>query len=79
MGVEYLTPESDALSQQALAQQANAQGITWFAASGDSGAADCSPGPNSNLNSILSVDLPPSTKEPGIIGVPPTTQTWHPP
>src|SRR6185312_9035333 len=29
------------LSMRALAQQANAQGVTWVAASGDSGAAGC--------------------------------------
>jgi uncharacterized protein (TIGR03437 family) len=32
---------ADALMLQRYAQQANAQGITWLAAAGDSGAADC--------------------------------------
>jgi uncharacterized protein (TIGR03437 family) len=31
----------DMPSNRALVQQANAEGITWFAASGDQGAADC--------------------------------------
>ena len=49
---------SDALSEESMGQQANAQGITWLAASGDSGAADCSSGPTDPTNSILSTDLP---------------------
>jgi uncharacterized protein (TIGR03437 family) len=36
---EPYTPESNRL----MAQQANAEGITWVASSGDSGAADCDP------------------------------------
>ena len=54
---------ADAESQQSLAQQANAQGITWLASSGDSGAADCSSGPSSKSNGILSTDLPASIPE----------------
>ena len=43
---------------QTWAQQANAQGITWFAASGDSGGADCYGGDSRATNDSLSVDLP---------------------
>lgn len=50
---------SDALMLQALAQQGNAQGITWFAASGDSGAADC----NTSRHPGLAVDIPSSIPE----------------
>src|SRR5205085_5451956 len=38
---EAQTSRADAMALQSSAQQANAQGITWFAASGDSGATDC--------------------------------------
>lgn len=46
ISVSYGGCESDspALSYRTLAQQANAQGITWINASGDSGAAGCDPG-----------------------------------
>ncbi|HLK18201.1 MAG TPA: protease pro-enzyme activation domain-containing protein [Bryobacteraceae bacterium] len=53
------TPSSDALAFQQMAEQANAQGITWLAASGDSGAADC----DDSQNPGLSVDLPGSVPE----------------
>jgi uncharacterized protein (TIGR03437 family) len=53
------TPASDATAFQQMAQQANAQGITWFAASGDSGGADCDDAQNPGL----SVDLPGSVPE----------------
>jgi subtilase family serine protease len=33
---------------QSAAQQANAQGITWVASSGDSGAAECDPAFNAS-------------------------------
>ena len=43
---------------QAVAQQANSQGITWMAASGDTGAADCED-PNASLAQAgLAVDVP---------------------
>ncbi len=51
------TSTSDALTLQSWAKQANAQGMTWFAASGDAGAADCSGGSSRTANS-LAVDLP---------------------
>jgi uncharacterized protein (TIGR03437 family) len=53
--------QSDAASFDALGRQANAQGITWFAASGDSGAADCASG--SGPTGGLSVDIPASLPE----------------
>ena len=53
------TPRSDALAIRALAKQANAEGITWFAASGDAGGADCDDAQNSGL----AVDLPASVPE----------------
>ncbi len=61
------TSPSDARTQQALAQQANAQGITWIAASGDSGAADCFD-PTSRTGFGLSVDLPGAIPEVTSIG-----------
>jgi uncharacterized protein (TIGR03437 family) len=54
---------SDAFTYQLWAEQANAQGMTWFAASGDSGAADCYD-PQSRTNVIaLAVDVPASIPE----------------
>lgn len=50
-------PETPASQYNAFvrwAQQANAQGMTWLAASGDNGAADC----DDNQNPGLAVDLP---------------------
>jgi uncharacterized protein (TIGR03437 family) len=67
---EALTPRSDAMSLQASAKQANAQGITWFAASGDSGATDCDGG-DSRPTGRLSVDLPAGVPE--VTGVGGTT------
>jgi uncharacterized protein (TIGR03437 family) len=46
------------------AEQANAQGMTWFAASGDNGAADC----NDSQNPGLAVDLPGSVPEVTSVG-----------
>lgn len=54
---EAQTSPADAQSMQALARQANAQGITWFAASGDSGGADCYTG-SSRSPGGAAVDLP---------------------
>ena len=53
------TGRSDALAFRALAKQANALGITWLAASGDSGGADC----NDAQNPGLAVDLPAAIPE----------------
>ena len=55
---ELQTALSDATAMQTWAQQANAQGITWFAASGDDGGADCYGGDSRTTNDSLSVDLP---------------------
>jgi uncharacterized protein (TIGR03437 family) len=54
---------ADATSLQASAKQANAQGITWFNAAGDSGGTDCNGSGTSRYNSVLSVDLPASIPE----------------
>jgi len=56
---ELETPQSDAASMRAIAQQANAEGVTWMAASGDTGAADC----GDSQNPGLSVDAPGSVPE----------------
>jgi uncharacterized protein (TIGR03437 family) len=55
---------SDAASMRVSAQQANAQGITWFAASGDTGAADCA----YLDDSTASVDFPGSMPEVTSVG-----------
>jgi uncharacterized protein (TIGR03437 family) len=52
-------PSSYAALLRASAMQANAQGITWFAASGDNGAADC----GDTLHPGLAVDMPASIPE----------------
>jgi uncharacterized protein (TIGR03437 family) len=57
------TPPSEYNAFVSWADQANAQGMTWFAASGDDGAADC----NDSQNPGLAVDLPGST--PGVTSV----------
>jgi len=48
---------------QTLAQQANAQGMTWFAASGDTGAADCESMGDTVAQNGLAVDAPGSIPE----------------
>ncbi len=53
------TPLSQIQAFQSWAQQGNAQGITWFNASGDDGAADC----DDNQNPGLAVDAPASVPE----------------
>ena len=59
---EIETPSSDALTFQSWARQGNAQGITWVAASGDSGGADCI-SPGDNTDGGPSVDVPASIPE----------------
>jgi subtilase family serine protease len=49
----------EAASLRASAKQGNALGITWFSASGDTGAADC----NSATHPGLAVDVPASIPE----------------
>lgn len=51
---ELETPASEYDAFVSWAQQANAEGITWLAASGDDGAADC----DDTQNPGLAVDLP---------------------
>ncbi|MGA2119876.1 MAG: protease pro-enzyme activation domain-containing protein, partial [Bryobacteraceae bacterium] len=58
------TPASDIAAFQQWAQQATAQGITWFAAAGDDGAADCA----DTQNPGLAVDLPGSLPEVTSVG-----------
>ena len=58
-GCELESPGSEVSALQQWAQQANAQGMTWFAASGDDGAADC----DDSQNPGLAVDLPGSLPE----------------
>jgi len=51
-------------NQRGVAQQANAQGITWFASSGDAGATACDrSGPTPQATKGLSVGLPSSFPE----------------
>jgi uncharacterized protein (TIGR03437 family) len=57
----------DAMSIQDLAQQANAEGITWIAASGDAGAAACDPNTNVATNG-LAVAFPASLPEVTAVG-----------
>ena len=59
---EAQTPRADAMTFQSWAKQANAQGMTWFAASGDAGGTDCD-GSGSRARGGLSVDLPASVPE----------------
>ena len=55
-GCETSSSKSDALTMQTWAKQGNAQGITWVASSGDSGAAACYyGGPNNNLSATVNV------------------------
>lgn len=59
---EALSPSSEARLEQMWARQANSQGMTWLAASGDSGAADCV-GSSTRTGYGLQVDLPASVPE----------------
>jgi uncharacterized protein (TIGR03437 family) len=53
----------EASGMQSMAQQANTEGITWFASSGDNGATDCYGDNFSDANSVVSVDMPASLPE----------------
>jgi uncharacterized protein (TIGR03437 family) len=68
---EALNTNSDVATMQAMAQQANAEGITWFAASGDNGATDCAGTGGAAASSIVAVDMPASL--PGVTGIGGTT------
>lgn len=59
---ESLTGNAEVSSLRMYAQQANSQGITWLAASGDSGGADCYD-PASKSTSPIAVDAPASVPE----------------
>jgi uncharacterized protein (TIGR03437 family) len=50
------------LAMETWAKQANAQGMTWFGASGDAGATDCN-GDGANMDNVVSVDVPASLPE----------------
>jgi uncharacterized protein (TIGR03437 family) len=68
--------QSDAMTMQTWARQGNAQGITWVAASGDSGAADCYQSGTGRFGPVnssvrLATDLPASIPE--VTGVGGTT------
>ncbi len=49
---------SDVTHLQAMALRASAQGITWFAPSGDSGATDCFGDGFPGADTLVSIDLP---------------------
>ena len=53
----------DLPSFQQLAQQANAEGITWLVASGDAGAADCEQQSPPAAQTGLNVDIPAAVPE----------------
>lgn len=55
-------------SMRTIAQQANAQGITWIASSGDSGAAGCEPSTATVASHGLAVNLPSSIPEVTAVG-----------
>ncbi len=59
---EIETTTSDAQTFRSWAQQGNSEGITWVAASGDSGGADCI-APGDNTDGGPSVDVPASIPE----------------
>jgi len=68
---EQQLPGSTLASLRALAQQANVQGITFVAASGDSGAADCDPSFDPGTSAAmqgLAVDNPASIPEVTAVG-----------
>jgi subtilase family serine protease len=70
---ETSSTQGDALTMQSWAQQGNAQGITWLASSGDSGAASCYPyysGPfgYSTEDMTASVNVPASIPEVTAVG-----------
>jgi subtilase family serine protease len=57
------SPPSTPAYFESLAQQANSMGITWLAASGDTGAADCDVPLEQLASQGLAVDLPASVPE----------------
>jgi uncharacterized protein (TIGR03437 family) len=57
------TPAPAASYVESVAQQANSQGITWLASSGDSGAADCDADSSAAASNGLGVNIPASVPE----------------
>jgi uncharacterized protein (TIGR03437 family) len=53
----------DLAANQQVAQQANAQGMTWFAAAGDTGAGDCEDRGATTAQNGFAVDAPASIPE----------------
>ncbi len=62
------SPASTASAYRTLAQQANAEGITWMASSGDSGAASCDASGAVTASGGLSVNMPASIPEVTAVG-----------
>jgi subtilase family serine protease len=60
--------QQNSSSLRSVAQQANAQGITWIASSGDSGAAGCDSSSASTATHGLAVEIPASFPEVTAIG-----------
>jgi hypothetical protein len=54
--------------ERSLAQEANSFGITWVAASGDAGAADCDSGSEAQATKGVAVDFPGSIPEVTAVG-----------
>jgi uncharacterized protein (TIGR03437 family) len=67
-GCETLQAASSLTFFQQLAQQANAQGITWVAASGDTGAAGCDPNGYPIAQNGLAVSFPANIPEVVAVG-----------
>jgi subtilase family serine protease len=67
-GCESLNGQSNALAFQRLVQKANAEGITFLASTGDSGAAGCDSSGNSNATQGLAVNIPASIPEVTAVG-----------
>lgn len=63
---EVQTLRADAQTLRSWAQEANAQGMTWVAASGDEGGADCAT--SSTSGGAASVDLPSGIPEVTSVG-----------
>ena len=62
------SPASTASTYRTLAQQAVAEGITWLASSGDSGAASCDASGAVSASGGLSVNMPASIPEVTAVG-----------
>jgi hypothetical protein len=62
-GCEPQQPPSQATDQENVARQANAQGITIVASSGDSGAAGCESGSATVASHGLAIEMPSSVPE----------------